>query len=110
MAKEKVQKTNAMRLLDSAGIDYSMASYDYDESDLSGVHAAAALGRPVFGFYGPTDPALTGPWGGNATVFTAGCRCTGCLKRICPDGGYRCWALDAETVAAAIMEKLEGAK
>ena len=44
MAKEKVQKTNAMRLLDSAGIEYSMASYDYDESDLSGVHAAQELG------------------------------------------------------------------
>ena len=44
MAKEKVQKTNAMRLLDSAGISYSMASYDYDESDLSGVHAAKELG------------------------------------------------------------------
>lgn len=46
MAKEKIQKTNAMRLLDSAGISYSMASYDYDESDLSGVHAAKELGVP----------------------------------------------------------------
>ena len=44
MAKEKIQKTNAMRLLDSAGINYSMASYEYDESDLSGVHAAQELG------------------------------------------------------------------
>ena len=44
MAKEKIQKTNSMRLLDSAGLDYEMASYDYDESDLSGVHAAAELG------------------------------------------------------------------
>lgn len=44
MTKEKIQKTNAMRLLDSAGLDYEMASYDYDESDLSGVHAAAELG------------------------------------------------------------------
>ena len=44
MAKEKVQKTNAMRLLDSAGISYSMGSYEYDESDLSGVHAAHELG------------------------------------------------------------------
>ena len=44
MAKEKIQKTNAMRLLDSAGISYSMASYDYDESYLSGVHAAQELG------------------------------------------------------------------
>ncbi|MCQ2562944.1 MAG: Cys-tRNA(Pro) deacylase [Mogibacterium sp.] len=39
-----MQKTNAMRLLDSAGLDYEMASYDYDESDLSGVHAASELG------------------------------------------------------------------
>ena len=44
MAKEKIQKTNAMRLLDAAGISYSMASYEYDESDLSGVHAAQELG------------------------------------------------------------------
>ena len=44
MAKEKIQKTNAMRLLDSAGLEYEMASYEYDESDLSGVHAAAELG------------------------------------------------------------------
>ena len=44
MAKEKIQKTNAMRILDSAGLDYDMASYDYDESDLSGVHAAEELG------------------------------------------------------------------
>ena len=44
MAKEKVQKTNAMRLLDSAGFEYEMASYEYDESDLSGVHAAEELG------------------------------------------------------------------
>jgi len=46
MAKDKTQKTNAMRLLDAAGISYEMASYAYDESDLSGVHAAAELGVP----------------------------------------------------------------
>ena len=33
-----------MRLLDAAGIEYETASYEYDESDLSGVHAAAELG------------------------------------------------------------------
>ncbi|MEA5060646.1 MAG: Cys-tRNA(Pro) deacylase [Clostridia bacterium] len=36
--------TNAMRLLTLAGIPYTPLAYDYDESDLSGVHAAAALG------------------------------------------------------------------
>lgn len=43
MAK-KVDKTNAMRQLDAAGIEYKIAEYDYDESDLSGEHAAAEVG------------------------------------------------------------------
>ena len=40
-------KTNAMRLLDSAEIAYRTAEYAYDENDLSGVHAAAAIGMPA---------------------------------------------------------------
>ena len=40
-------KTNAMRLLDAAGIEYSTAEYEYDESDLSGIHAAEAIGMPA---------------------------------------------------------------
>ena len=39
-----MQKTNAMRILDSAGLSYKTAEYEVDESDLSGVHAADALG------------------------------------------------------------------
>ena len=40
-------KTNAMRLLDAAGISYSSREYEYDESDLSGHHAAQVLGIPA---------------------------------------------------------------
>ena len=36
--------TNAMRLLMKAGITFETSEYEVDESDLSGVHAAAALG------------------------------------------------------------------
>ncbi|MGN0802590.1 MAG: Cys-tRNA(Pro) deacylase [Candidatus Faecivicinus sp.] len=36
--------TNAMRLLKQAGIDFETSSYEVDESDLSGVHAAQMLG------------------------------------------------------------------
>ena len=36
-------RTNAMRLLDAAGIRYRTAEYDYDESDLSGLHAAEQI-------------------------------------------------------------------
>ena len=44
MAKKQVNKTNAMRMLESLGIEYSTSTYNYDESDLSGVHAAQELG------------------------------------------------------------------
>lgn len=33
-----------MRLLETAGISYGTKEYEYDESDLSGVHAARVLG------------------------------------------------------------------
>lgn len=36
--------TNAMRLLTQAGIAFGTSEYPVDESDLSGVHAAAMLG------------------------------------------------------------------
>lgn len=36
--------TNAMRLLNQAGIAYDTSEYEVDESDLSGVHAASMLG------------------------------------------------------------------
>ena len=39
-------KTNVMRLLEAAGIEYNSAEYDYDENDLSGVKAAHAIGMP----------------------------------------------------------------
>lgn len=40
----KLQKTNAMRLLDAAHIPYEAKEYAYDESDLSGLHIAESIG------------------------------------------------------------------
>ena len=42
--KEKETKTNVMRLLDKAGINYRHLEYEVDENDLSGTHAANILG------------------------------------------------------------------
>lgn len=52
MAKqEKLQKTNAMRELDRAGIAYEARTYEVDENDLSGIHVAEQLGEnPGQGF------------------------------------------------------------
>lgn len=37
-------KTNALRMLENAGIPFECTSYEVDEEDLSGVHAAGLLG------------------------------------------------------------------
>jgi len=39
-------KTNAVRLVQQAGIPCREAYYEFDEKDLSGSHAAAAIGMP----------------------------------------------------------------
>lgn len=42
----KLPKTNAMRILDQAGIHYEVRYYEYDDQDLSGLKAARALDLP----------------------------------------------------------------
>ncbi len=44
-------KTNAMRLLTSAKISFEVFEYEYDENDLSGVHAAEFLKIPPSTFF-----------------------------------------------------------
>ena len=47
MAKiQKNNKTNAMRQLDTAKIEYETLEYEVDENDLSGVHIADMIGLP----------------------------------------------------------------
>ncbi len=40
-------KTNAMRLLDQAKIEYQSIEYEVDENNLAGVHVASQTGVPV---------------------------------------------------------------
>ena len=42
-----IQKTNAARLLDAAGIPYELIPYEVDESNLAADHIAAELGEPI---------------------------------------------------------------
>lgn len=41
---QKAIKTNAMRILDAKGIEYSVHSYEYDEEHLDAIHAANSAG------------------------------------------------------------------
>lgn len=45
--KAAVQKTNAVRLLETAGIGFEQIAYEYTEDDLSAQHVAAELGEPI---------------------------------------------------------------
>ncbi|MGN1210686.1 MAG: Cys-tRNA(Pro) deacylase [Candidatus Cryptobacteroides sp.] len=47
MKKEKTEKTNVARLLDKAGISYTLVPYQVDEDDLSAGHIALQLMEPL---------------------------------------------------------------
>ena len=47
MAGKPVQKTNAARLLDAAGIAYELIPYEVDENNLDAGHVALQLGEPI---------------------------------------------------------------
>lgn len=46
MAK-KIEKTNAARLLDKAGLKYNLIPYEYDENYLAAQHVADSLGQDI---------------------------------------------------------------
>ncbi len=52
-------------------------------NDTGPMHVAAALGRPVVGLFGPTDPALTGPYGPGHLILQTELPCAPCQKPEC---------------------------
>jgi ADP-heptose:LPS heptosyltransferase len=72
--------------------------------DSGPLHLACAVGCPVLGVYGPTDPEVNRPWGvPHRVVAPAGRRYTG-IKRRDRRGGFG--GLSAAEVAAAAEELL----
>lgn len=49
--KEKLQKTNAARLLDRAGVAYKLVAYEVDENNLDAIHVAESLGEDINSVY-----------------------------------------------------------
>ena len=54
--------------------------------DSGPLHLASALGLPVVGLYGPTDPLRNGPWNPNDSACTIKYECSPCYLRVCPIG------------------------
>jgi lipopolysaccharide heptosyltransferase II len=54
------------------------------------IHIAAAVGCPVLGLFGPTDPAVWGPRGSKVKVIYKGLDCRDCFYPGCPRGEESC--------------------
>jgi heptosyltransferase I len=74
--------------------------------DTGPLHLAAALGRPVVGLYGPTDPARNGPWSADDVTVSrvAVCRCA--HQRRCRAARWCLEDVSVEEVAAAVDRRL----
>jgi ADP-heptose:LPS heptosyltransferase len=76
-------------------------------NDSGPLHIAAALGTPVLGIYGPTDPLLQGPFGDNHVVVrNEGLDCLGCNLTSCPIGHPCMLGLSVETVLQGVRQLL----
>jgi len=62
-------------------------------NDNGPMHMAAALGVPVIGLFGPSDPAIWGPWGDGHRTFYKGLDCRACFHPDCFRGEQNCMRL-----------------
>ena len=53
-------------------------------NDSGPLHLAAAVGTPVIGLFGSTDPRATGPRGRWARIIYKNVACGPCFRRVCP--------------------------
>ena len=76
-------------------------------NDSGAMHVAAAVGLPVVGIFGPTDPQATGPATPLFTLVREPVFCSPCLLRHCPID-HRCMTrISVEQVFRAIQARLE---
>jgi len=75
-------------------------------NDSGPMHIAAALGVPVAAVFGPTDPALTGPYCEKKSVFVPEIACIRCFLRYCNDSLCHT-GIDPELVAGSAMNLLQ---
>lgn len=75
--------------------------------DTGPLHLASALGKPVVGIFGPTDPARNGPFGGNFRVLRHPESRRDHTRHAAPEAGLL--TITPEAVFAAAMELLQPA-
>lgn len=75
-------------------------------ADTGPLHLACALGTPVVGLYGPTDPARNGPFSPLDRVVRRAPSCAPCHRRRCPTHDGIMDAIAVGDVMEAIDERL----
>jgi heptosyltransferase-1 len=74
--------------------------------DTGPLHLAAALGTPIVGIYGPTDPARNGPWSPADVTLSRHHACTCHHQRRCTAVTWCLAGLDVDEVIAAVDRRL----
>jgi heptosyltransferase-3 len=75
-------------------------------NDNGPMHMAAALGVPVIGLFGPSDPAVWGPWGQGHRILYQGLDCRACFHPDCFRGEQNCMRLITVDEAWAAAQEL----
>ncbi|MCC6424849.1 MAG: lipopolysaccharide heptosyltransferase I [Phycisphaerales bacterium] len=76
-------------------------------NDSGPLHLAVALGRPVVGIYGPTDPIRTGPYGHADWVVRDNSSCEVCRRPRWRVPGHTCLTqLSVDRVLSAVKQRL----
>lgn len=76
-------------------------------NDSGPMHIGAAVGTKVVALFGPTSPALTGPYGEGHRVIRKDMECSPCFRKACVHGRPICMeAITVEEVEEVVMEKL----
>jgi heptosyltransferase-1 len=78
--------------------------------DTGPLHLAAALGRPIVGIYGPTDPARNGPWSPADVTLSRTGTCACHHQRRCTAAVWCLGELGADEVIAAVDRRLDSKK
>ena len=74
--------------------------------DTGPLHLAAALGTPIVGIYGPTDPARNGPWSPADVTLSRNRACACHHQRRCTAAAWCLDELAVDEVSAAVDRRL----
>lgn len=87
---ERIARVNPQRILDLTGrvtlpemVEWIRMCRFMVSNDTGPMHVAAALGKPVLGLFGPTDPRRTGPYRQFGNAIRQALPCSPCMKSVC---------------------------